>query len=264
MTRFYQKITGLANVSGPSVGLLPEDEALGYIPDWALFLDPDYLVGTGAGGGLYNRVDNARLTNRASETGAAAAVPVGVLPGSGLPAFAPSSSAVMSITSPVPINRDRWTFFTVGQYETSGNSQHLAVSMEANVAADPGINPRVGATPSANELVVWTYGAYGDQSERRRIGSGALLLTSRVSLLLWSFSIERGLTLRANGAEVKRAANDRRPLTAGYLANQWRLFAFMRGKFGMTGLINRDLTSPENAAHLASLEGFMMQRYSLT
>lgn len=263
MTRFYQKITGLENVSGPAVGLLPEDEALGYIPDWALLLDPAYLVGTGTSGGLYNRVDNARLTNRAGETGAAAAVPVGVMPGSGLPAFAPSASAVMSITSPVAINRDRWTFFTVGQYEASSNSQQLAVALEANVADAAGINPRVGVTMVANEAAVWTYGAYGDQSDRRRIGSGALPLTGRVNLLLWTFSIDRGLTIRANGTEVKRAANDKRPLTAGYLASQWRLMSLMRGKFGMTGLINRDLTSLENAAHLVALEQFLMQRYGV-
>lgn len=81
--------------------------------------------------------------------------------------------------------------------------------------------------------------------------------------MLWSFSIERGLTIRRNGLEVGRNDTDRRRLTAGYAANQWRMFSFMRGLFGMSGLINRDLAALENWSHLTSLETFLMQKYAV-
>lgn len=261
--RYYQRMTGVSGATGATLDLLPEDVALGDIPDWAILIDPSYTAGVSTDR-VYNRVTNTPLVNVDAETDNARPLPMGAF-ANGQRAFAPATGSLLSIKSPVAINPRQHTFFSVMNHGESGNNlRHIAAPLSAHAAASPGLSPRYGVRRDVSSLRIWPRGTSDDNGPYRLNAAVAPALAGRTALLAWTFSTEKGFTARVNGVQVGANPDDRAPLTSGFGAGQWRMFSFMTGLVGMSGLINRDLSAVANARYLFSLEAFLMQKYGIS
>lgn len=80
-------------------------------------------------------------------------------------------------------------------------------------------------------------------------------------VVIWTFSVEHGLSIWFNG--VRRAVNpdDKRPLEFGL--EDLRTLLRARGDVGVHGLLNIDLNAPENAGHRKAIERYAMQKYGI-
>lgn len=254
-------LPGVQNPSGLPFEFSPEDLYLGRIPDLAVLIDPAVRVRSNASR-VYNRRTNTVLQNRAGDTTEARDIPVGAFP-NGEIGFLPTSTTALSVTMPVAINRNAFTFFGVMRQPAVGSPQRsLAASLPSFTAQSPAYNLRVGFENSPQRMVFWRRGASGSDSSRLS-HTPSVSINERVVLSVFSFSTARGITIRLNGAQVAYEPNDREPLAAGYGANEWRMFDRMNGLIGVSGLVNRDLTRVENAGWLAGMETFLMEKYSI-
>lgn len=257
----YQKVSGvnLENSNGlPTIKRTPEGIAMGAVPGWSMMYDPDYT-----GPDLYIR--NRAVPNRLSPGLNA----VGITSfDNGTPAFLASDASTLRIEPQTgDVDPDRWSvFFVVQDYATtSGYRQNIIVPVAGSTLGEVCLN--IALNPYDNgRLVVYSTTSYSSvETEAGRIGYDANLVSTSISpqLFIVTFSIENGLTIRRNGVQVAVEANDRRPLTAGFSKQEMRLFYGLRGKYGMTGVINTDLSATENAGHLRAIESFLLGKYGI-
>lgn len=80
-------------------------------------------------------------------------------------------------------------------------------------------------------------------------------------LVMWTGSIEHGVSIWWNGERKAFNPDDKRPLEAGLDAFQTLFRA--RGDVGAHGLLNIDLNAPENAGHRIAIEKFMAKKYNI-
>ncbi|MDW0357820.1 hypothetical protein Q8G38_00660 [Halomonas venusta] len=80
-------------------------------------------------------------------------------------------------------------------------------------------------------------------------------------IVMWTFSVENGLSIWFNGERKAVNTDDKRPLETGFDAFQILFRA--RGDVGVHGLLNIDLNAPENAGHRIAIEKFMAKKYGI-
>lgn len=233
----------------PVIETTPEGAAFGAGRRfWDVFFDPAYMVA----GALRNR----------AQPGAPLAQNIdGVQTLGEFPNEAPalSFSGTSRVLPNVAVNPNAWTFLTLLLTDTvSGVTPDLARSITD--ATDPGISLRVGLNNSRTAALV-----LGAASDRLRYTpETAFPARSTPTLLVYSFSTRDGLRIFDNGALADSAPDDKRPLTSGFGAGEWRMFGGFRDLVGMTGVLNIDLSWPEHTAYRRQIEAFMATKYGIT
>lgn len=253
----YQRVSGvqLKNSNGlPTITRTPEGEAMGGIPDWVALIDPAYV--DQANKTVRNRViarTNAPVTN----------LPMGSFPNT-QPAFYPTEGGANSlqVNPGGDINPNAYTVFAVLMPEPNETGSRQLISYSFGNGSTPQ-KIRLGASVSASGNIlsfVDSFGVNGIRLATKDIG-----LTARVvpTLAMWTFSTEAGLAIFDNGKKVASAPGDKRPLDEGYRSGEWRMFANGRGRFGMCGVLNIDLSLQENAGHRLAIERFMAKKYGI-
>lgn len=91
--------------------------------------------------------------------------------------------------------------------------------------------------------------------------NGGFGARTSLSILMTTFSVERGLKMYDGGELVASNDDDKRPLelTDGV----YNLYRNGRGQFGPSFLLNTDLSDPENAGFKRAIEKFLMDKYSI-
>lgn len=190
----------------------------------------------------------------------------GVMP-NGRPAFGahgpdPENVNPTRINFVPDINVNEWSMFSVifPQVSDAGaGSSYIVRQDESNIPEeDVGIcfyYTRTSLTSFGIARAPWTSSAF-DLRLTAPLGDRAT-----PSLLMATFSTDRGLALYDNGVLVESAPEDKRPLTE--TGNPCSYFHQTRGFFGSTGIVNNDLSRPELAGNRRAIERFLMDKYGI-
>lgn len=257
--RRYQKAQGVSIPGGRKVILTPEGVAMGYIPDaWNTLMGPEFMRD--------NKIINRALPGE-NKRGVAqdnydpgaysfSSFPNGVL---AFDYVRDPEDILRSLTS-ADINPDRWTVFVVQRPDAApGRTRELLRTIDGTPGGE--FSPRVGIN-SANERA----SIYNSSSDSTlRLGyTPPVSYDNRTVLLMFTFSIERGLAIFENGELGASAPNDTQPFTFGYGAGEVGWNRQMAGLVGMTGLLDIDLSAPENTGYRKSIENFLMDKYGIS
>ncbi|AUC26145.1 hypothetical protein A9493_01195 [Klebsiella pneumoniae] len=250
------------NFSGAGNGKItrtPEGVAIGGIPDWECLIDPAYMIS-----GMTAR-------QRAKpQSGATLLTPTTLSQFSaGQPAFSHawvSGAATSGATTPqnASINPEAFTFFGVFQNAQLGKSSAPRPLFYPTVAADDTTKRqvRVMLTRDTGTFAVYS----GEPSAATRIAgytSLDLVNMQAPKIFAATFSTTSGWGLHINGVEVARNAQSMTPVNSAYNAGEWCFYRENYGLAGMSGLINRDLSLPENAGFMNALHKFLLNKYSI-
>ncbi|GAB4072815.1 hypothetical protein KHC28_00800 [Ancylobacter sonchi] len=250
--------TELPNWNGARVSRSPEGVALAGIPDWLVMVQPEYATSDG----LLNRAAVGKGAPLRNPTGAPPS-PGQTFP-NGQPAFAPGSSGGVLINSEDYVDAN----VNVGDFTVFATLLRTAAT--APYIWDPLTSATVGqrsfslAIQSTTHLLVVRQFSGGFTTTAM---TGVEVTVDVPHLVMMSYSAERGLTLRQDGVQRGNSAAGgaiNRPAAIsqmGSLLNGSSTFAV---RYGLSGIINRDLTKTANAAYLAQLEGYLKTRYGIT
>lgn len=253
----YLKIPGLVvGDAAPAADLLPEDIAMGHIPDWLCLFDPEYA----SDGGAYDRARPPVLAEVDSSPNHG--IPRSVFP-NGQPAFNPTSSAFTSWNADVAFPRDAWTVFAVVRTASgsTGSAQFFVGPKQASPESSP--IPAVGLSQDNAHFRVWAHGSAVPAGAARIGYTPSVGFLNRTALLMATFSIRDGLRLFENGVQVAANAADKAPIAATYAPGEWNFLRFTRGLYGMTGVLSRDLGQAENAPYRKAIETFLLTKYGI-
>ncbi|WP_193090871.1 hypothetical protein [Halomonas colorata] len=252
--RRYQMLQGVQvpNSNLPSIEITPEGRAMGAIPFWNTLLDPDYV----SDNKIRNRAIKATLQNNED-------------PGTytfssfanGARAFNyPSGSEnLLRSLSSTDINPERWTVFVV-QRPNSDAAQAREVLRSIDSAPADEFSPRMGINTANSRASIYK----SSSDATLRLGyTPPVNYNNRTVLLMFTFSVERGLAIFEDGVLGAAAPNETQPFTFGYQAGAVGWNRQMAGLVGMAGLLDADLSAPENAGYRRSIERFLMTKYGI-
>lgn len=253
----YQVINGVSLDSAtalPRISRTPEGIAMGAIPGWAVFVDPAYATSQG----VRNRAQpssvpefsNDALLSSINESAA----------------FEFTEEQFATLQAPISgdINPERWTAFFVTS-ELTENPFTSRQEIISPVLEESGVVClRIILTEAVGEAVSVYENSVRSTGQPIRISyDNAELSDAAPSLLMCTFSVERGLSIWRNGEQVAVNSDDKRPLTFGTGGSDYEMFHYRRGKQGMTGVLNIDLSAPENSGHRRAIEKFVMNKYGI-
>lgn len=261
----YQRISGVSISEGaelPSITSTPEGRAMGAVPGWQAMIDPAYS----------NPLELSAL-NRATGDQCPVTVISSMTIGqmSGNPSFDLRSSddSKRAFINPNGVNLDpnRWTVFSVVNYgakppEAVSGGQWIIRAANTDVPPDS-LYLSVAVPNGTGNAFYVQEGSTG--SPERIVGnlSPSLLERNTPTLLMATFSVERGLTIYDNGKQIARNESDTRPLTYALEGSELRFFQEGYSEYGMSGVINQDLSAPENTGHRRAIEKFLMTKYDI-
>lgn len=262
----YQVIHGvnIPNATGlKAIKRTPEGAAMGGIPGWQVMIDP-----------AYSKPSELAALNRASgdqcPVTAISSMTIGQMAGNPSFDLRSSDTSKRFFINPIGANvdPDRWTVFSVINYADkaaggASGGQWIARAAESNVI-DGELILSV-AVPRSGGSTFYVQEAGGGSAERV-VGNmtPALIDRSTPTLLMATFSVERGLTLYDNGRQIERNESDKRPLTHALEGSELRFFQEGYSEYGLSGVINNDLSAPENEGFRRAMERFLMQKYGIT
>ncbi|WP_206339945.1 hypothetical protein [Klebsiella quasipneumoniae] len=237
----------------------PEGAAIGGIPDWECLIDPAYMI------------SEMNVRQRAKpQSGATLQAPTTLSQFSaGQPAFSHAwvvGAETTGATMPqnASINPQAFTFFGVFQNAQLGKSSSPRPLFYPTVAADDTTKRQVRVTLGRDD---GTFGVYsGNPSPATRIAiytSADLVNMQAPKIFAATFSTTNGWGLHINGVEVARNAQSVTPIDSAYNAGEWCFYRENYGLAGMSGLINRDLSLPENTGFMKELSKFLMDKYGI-
>lgn len=230
----------------PNITRSAEGVAMAHVPGWVAFIDPAVVQG--------NRPRNrARAKSLATLSGT---LTMGEF-AQGVPAFNTVGGEIRLGGLP-EIDPTQWTaFYVINPVANATASYDLARSIAD--AASPGLSLRVGLNANAVRASIYEGG-----TASRLFYAPTVPFIGRTTLLMYTFSMRDGLRIFENGAQVAQNADDKRPLTSGFGANEYQLYRTNRGLTGMTGILSRDLGQPDNAGYRRSIEQFIMAKYNIS
>lgn len=264
--RYYQRYHGvvLKNSNGlPSIRPTPEGEAIASIPDWVDYLDPDEL-----------NLTPDWVRNRAVENSlyAASGVPVVTQFPNGTTAFTMTNAANYNVTADaasLPIDPTKFTVFAVMMPTAVQSELNENLIVRGNSeSTGPELGLRIGATRVSGNLFFKEFssgnntGASTPNPERLSAATN-YIGRPRPSLAMWCSSIVGGLNIFDNGALAASAPNDKRVITLDMGTGQRSYFRGARGRYGVCGILNRDLSLPENEGYRLAIEQYLFARYSI-
>lgn len=252
----YQKIQGveLAEVSSlPKIEQTPEGLAMGGIPGWVAFVDPAYIVRSP--GQVRNRAIRNTMGSATSD----------VVNGSfanGALSFDHTADP-FNLTLPVNgINNDAWSVFFVANV-TSGIGVQYIFRSSPIISSGDGVGTSVGFGASGGHIIVYEPSEADDGNPQRLSYNGAFASVDRAQLFMVTFSTTHGLKIYVDGALVASDPDDKAPLTNGHEIDSLLMYRSTRGDHGMGGLLNIDLSAPENTGHRRAIGRFLMAKYGI-
>ena len=226
----------------------PASQAIGGIPGWKVFIDPSE--------GTASSLPNLARANSVFTplTGSFEYDDLGP----GLDTYLSddwANAADKRLTAPVGINPTAWTFFYVLNTTSVGvdGNRVLAKTNSGVPGGSEGIEIRIDTSNGLR--LIRTTGT-------TLVASGALVNDTTV-LIMATFSTRDGTSLRKNGAEIAANSADLNPLTFEFGPQQWGMLRTPFGEFGMMGLLDIDLSWPENAGYRRALETYLINRYGI-
>lgn len=247
-------LPGVALATPPALPSVrtPEGIAMGGIPDWELFVNPEHLVE----GAPRNRAKpNSVLT---PVTGVPASLTTF---GNGETAFdhtGGASSARMNYPG-VPFPAEAWTAFAVIEATNTSGDKTLFRSVPDNEAT-PGMSVRMGLNIQATDVTIYRGAAASGNLFLRYQGEPGELL-NRVALIMFCGSA-RGASIYLDGAEVA-VTNSPAVITTGTEAAAWRTQFGVGYRLGHYGVLARDLGLPQNRAYRERIEAFYKDKYGI-
>lgn len=257
----YMKINGvtLKDSALPQVTLTPEGRAMGAAPGWAVMLDPTYIsipVGF-SGDTALNRASGRMISATKDSTSPE------IVQENGNPMILAEGNNYLQTLGDVDINPEEWTVFSVIKgIEISGRPRNFIVISEPG-NSDSGISLSISYSSQTGQLIVYEYDDdVSGMPQRLPVDAG--LIDGSIKLVMVTFSVRDGLRAYVNGELMGHEPNDRRPLTHGYQAGEYRMHRKFRGYYGITGILNADLGKAENTGHRRDIEKFLMAKYGIS
>ncbi len=173
-----------------------------------------------------------------------------------------SAAANYEVPAGVEVDPDRWSVAVVAEIpSTVASTNHGLIGLPRSYV-DGDIALRMSFSASNTVRI---YGATGLETRISHAGGEWI---DAPALIVATFSVENGLSLRVNGAQVAAASADLRPLTDGsFHIGQSTVSAYhintFAGKLGHLLMFNADLSAVENAGYLAALEAVLMTEYGI-
>lgn len=234
----------LSGANLPVTGLISaEGAALASLPGWAFLADPAHVEA----GVLLNRVTGTMMSNVAGTSVALGAFD------NGAPAMAFTAETIVNPN--VALNPNAWSLFWVMNADaTTGLAPEVARSIVNPTGV---VSLRIGLNANIQSAVVY------DGSTTNRLAYAPGGVSGQKMILLFTFSVTRGLTIFRNGLQVASAPSDARPLAAGFGAGEWRIFRNFRGKLGLCGALNEDIGKPEYGAQFQQMHAFLKAKYGI-
>lgn len=254
----YMKVSGvtLKDSELPQVTLTPEGRAMGAVPGWAFMIDPAYIplpVG-GSGDTAFNRVSGRMIfvdTGNSPE----------IVQENGNPMILAEGDNFLQTLGDVDINPEEWTVFSVIR-GVDGRARNFIVLSEPG-DSDSGVSLSISYSANSGDLIVYEY-ANDAGGIPQRLSAPAGLNDGSIKLVMVTFSVRDGLRAYVNGELVAYEPDDKRPLTHGYQAGEYRMHRRFRGYYGMSGILNADLGKDENTGHRRAIEKFLMSKYGIS
>ena len=226
----------------------PVSDAIAGIPGWKVFIDP--AEGTSSELPNLARANSVFTPN----TGSFEYDDLGT----GLDTYLSddwANAADKRLTSPVGINPTAWTFFYVLNTTSVGTDGNRVLARYNS------------AVPSGKEGIELRITTANDLRLIRNVGTTLVasdaMVDDTTTLIMATFSTRDGTALRKNGTEIAANAADLNPLTFEFGPQQWGMLRTPFGEFGMMGLLDIDLSWPENAGYRRALETYLINRYGI-
>lgn len=252
----YQKLTGvtLSNTVGlPTIAPRPED-VMATIPGWVSLIDPDFVA-----------ADGKTVRNRALPRSHAVAVNASINTedwGSGQRAFGRNGTTVSPSTySTGAIDPTQFSFFMpIKRYQALSSAQRMLCNRPSLVDVGD-IAPHCEIGSGGQQLWVRPFHWSGVTQAARMTVTHDF---TQPTLVMLTFSVARGLAVWANGSLIGENRDDKRPLTKAFGSGDWGSMWSTDMLMGMHGVLNVDLSAPENAGHRRTIEGYLMQKYGIS
>lgn len=256
----YMKVNGvtLKDSALPQVTITPEGRAMGAAPGWAVMIDPAYItlpVGY-SGDTALNRVSGRMIS--ATQDGTFPEI----VQENGNPMILAEGSNYLQTLGDADIDPEEWTVFSVIRGLEVARARNFIVLSEPGDSGS-GISLSISYSANSGELIVYEYDD-NVSGMPQRLSVDAGFLDGSIKLVMVTFSVRDGLRAYINGELVGYEPNDRRPLTHGYQAGEYRMHRHFRGYYGMTGILNADLGKAENTGHRRAIEKFLMAKYGIS
>lgn len=253
----YQKVNGVSLSDDTGLTKIPvsdEGRAMGSVPGWQVLFDPSYAV-------------DGRIRNRA-QPGDNELPIVGPMPISerdGQDIFDQESDPLIARHSKGAVNPNAWSVFWCGRADVvSGAVPRIVAPVENDYEEEEDFVLNVGT--ASDGYTVNIYQQSGFVTNTIRLGyqpNTSLGNRTEFSLLMATFSTDGGLKIYDGGELVASDPSDTTPLNAALEPGAFRWWRFMRGQWGMSGLLNIDLGAPENTGHRRAIEKFLMAKYDI-
>lgn len=255
----YMKVSGvtLKDSALPQVALTPEGQAMGAAPGWAVMIDPAYIslpVGN-SGDTALNRASGRMISAIQDSTSPE------IVQENGNPMLFTGEDNYLQTLGDVDINPEEWTVFSVIRGLGTRPRNFIVISDPGD--SDSGISLSISYSSNSGDLIVYEYDAH-TRGMPHRLSFDAGLIDGSIKLVMVTFSVRDGLRAYVNGELMGHEPNDRRPLTHGYQAGEYRMHRLFRGYYGMTGILNADLGKAENTGHRRAIEKFLMAKYGIS
>lgn len=256
----YQKIQGVKlseATSLPNIVRTPEGVAMGAVPGWAVLLDPAYVS-----------ISDNTVLNRARGVVSSAdnTLTFNDLP-SGHPAFfagiTGGSSSPINIDGTADINPSAWTVIYVGRPQENDSFIPRICIPKSGASEVMSLNIGLAADTRSTNIYENSINVGGQPIRLSYEPSNNFSERDSATLLMYTFSEDRGLAIFDGGEKVAEDISDTRPLDFGTAAGEWGFGISLNGWHGLYGLLNIDLGAPENTGHRRSIEKFLMDKYDI-
>lgn len=263
----YIKLNGVnfENSQLEKVTITPEGSALGSIPNWQILSDIERTQ-IPLSSNVDQKVSLNRVTGKMMLGQRNGGTPPELITVSGND-YIDVAGKFLYFEPDVNINPDDWTVYSVIVPTSAGSAPYNFMwAGEGSDFNEGELSLALGYSQTSGSVFLREYGGL---SQFNNAGASRLTATAELvrdgntpALVIASFSIERGVTLRVNGVEYRNAA-DKRPLNAKLNSGEYRCYRNFSGLQGPCGMLSVDLAKTENTQYLKSLEGFMGSKYSV-
>lgn len=163
------------------------------------------------------------------------------------------------------INPNEWTFFFVAKPIVNTNAG--LIFRFVRTLNESSLNTIFLALSSSTKTLS-LYREYGGGTPRTSYATETgqeLANLPHPSLVMFSFSTEKGCEIRVNGKKVASTLTEagKIPMTEGITKGNWDWFRNASGDYYAWGGLNTDLTRVVNTKHLEALESYFMNKYSI-
>lgn len=252
-----------ASYAGEIVELSEEGKAIGSLVDWRGFWNPAYIS-----------LDEQWVRNCAiiQHKDPAPNLQLGAFDNAA-PALRAYGDGVdehlLRVDIDFEFNPNRFTFITVLQPAARASGALPASVFNTSATGAPTNYTAFSAgfsRDTAENFTIYKTSALVGISEREtRLQHVAdFAQRSSPSLIMCTFSVERGLSIMDGGVVVESNPDDKTPIDWGHTKDVAKqLFRNGYGRFGITGFVNGDLSAPENAGKRRRIESFLMSKYGI-